>query len=428
MGEFKLGFGDGFLTVNLPAEQRVQVVQGRKARPVTDVPAAVRQAMRQPTGTPSLQEIVAAGDTVAVIVSDYTRSCHYERFLTLIFDELNIAGVPDENITMVVALGAHRRHSEAENVAVYGAEAVRRVRLVQSYACDEGDFDYVGTTSRGVAAHIHRQVVAADKVILTGGVCYHPMAGFAGGRKSLIPGVSSYCTIQANHRFCLHDEVGGGVNPGCGCGKLAGNPMHEDQMEIAAMVEPDFLLNAIVTPHGDFIRFVGGHWRTAWEEGCRLVAELYGVPIREKTDLVIASAGGFPKDINFYQGTKATENALAACKQDGVVIALLECRNIFDPPDFSQWFEITSLTERELALRNAFTVPGYVALKNGIDAARVKHIIVTLPENRAFIEKAGMAAATSWPEALALAEAWLGRSDYTVTVMPEAASTLPLLD
>jgi len=427
MQEFKLGFGDGFLSVNLPAARKVQVVEGKSTSPVADVPAAVRQALRQPTGTPPLQEIVASGDKVAIIVSDYTRSwLHYERFLPLIFDELNIAGIPDENITLVVALGAHRRHSDAENTAVYGPEAVSRVSILQSYACDEADFAYVGTTSRGVAAHIHRQVLAADKVILTGGIGYHPMAGFAGGRKSIIPGVASYSTIQANHRFCLHGQVGRGINPDCGCGKLLGNPMHEDQMEIAAMVNPAFLFNAILTPHGEVVRFVSGHWQTAWEEGCRSVAELYGVPISEKTDLVIASAGGFPKDINFYQGTKAIENAVAACKPDGVIIALLECRNIFDPPDFSGWFDIASLTEREMALRGGFTVPGYVALKNGLDAARMPQIIVTLPENRAFVEKAGMTAVTSFAEALALAEAQIKRSEYTVTVMPEAANTLPL--
>lgn len=429
MGEFRLGFGDGFLEVKLPEGLRVQVVEGKKTAPVADMPAAVRQALRKPIGTPALHDIVAAGDKVAVVVSDYTRSwLHYERFLPLVFDELNSSGVPDDNITLVVALGAHRRHSEDENAAVYGSETVKRVRITQSYACDEADFGYVGTTSRGVDSYINKQVLAADKVLLVGGVGYHPMAGFSGGRKSIIPGVASYSTIQANHRFCLHEVPGGGVNSACGSGMLVGNPMHEDQMEIAALVNPDFLLNVVLNSEGEFACFVGGHWKGSWEEACRQVADIYGVAIGEKTDLVIASAGGFPKDINLYQGTKAIENAMAACKPGGVIIALLECRSISDPPDFSGWFEIQSLTEREMALRQGFTVPGYVALKNGIDAASVPQIIVTLPENKDFVEKAGMTAVTSLGEALALAEARLGRSDYTVTVMPEAANTLPLLD
>lgn len=427
MQEYQLGFGGGKIAIKLPADRRVQIVEGKHTAPVSDIKTAVQAALNQPIGTPPLNQVVHAGDKVAIVASDLTRSwLGHSKFLPTILDELNAAGIPDRDIVLVVALGAHRRHTAEENVAVYGRETVARIRIVQSQALDEADFVNIGTTSRGVPVNINKHVVQADKVILTGGIIYHPMAGFAGGRKGIIPGVASYSTIQANHRFCLNEKIGAGISPHCGSGKTVGNPMHEDQMEIAALLNPDFLFNVIKTPEGEFARFVTGHWRDAWEAGCRMVEDIYGVPIKEKTDLVIASAGGYPKDINFYQATKATENALAACKDDGVVIALLECRDIGDPPDFSGWFDLVSLEDREMALRQKFTVPGYVALKNGLDARRVPHIIVTLPENRQFVEKAGMIAAASFEEALALAEARLGLQDYTVTVMPDAANTLPI--
>ncbi|HWQ61726.1 MAG TPA: nickel-dependent lactate racemase [Negativicutes bacterium] len=426
MTKISLAYGSGAITAELPAGHKVQVVDGRPTPPVADVAVAVRQALASPIGSRPLGETVSAGDRVAVVASDLTRSLHQELFLPVLLDELNAAGVPDGDITLVVALGAHRRHTPEENAATYGRDVVNRVRIVQSYARDENDFTYVGTTTRGVAAKLSRHVTAADKVILTGGIAYHSMAGFAGGRKSVVPGVASYDTIQANHRFCLSDEIGSGVSPLCDCGLLAGNPLHKDQMEIAAMLAPAFLLNVIPAPDGGLAGFVAGHWRDAWEEGCRRVAGIYGVPIREQTDLVIASAGGYPKDVNFYQATKATENALAACNQGGVVIAVLECRAIGEPPDFRGWFDIASLHERELALRERFTVPGFVALKTGLAARRIQHIIVTLPENRSFIEKAGMTPAATLPEAIALAETRLGCRDYTVTVMPHAAATLPL--
>jgi nickel-dependent lactate racemase len=426
MTTIALAYGQGTITAELPAGSKVQVVDGRPTPPVADVATAVRQALACPIGGRPLRETVAAGDTVAVVVSDMTRSLHQDLFLPVLLDEINAAGVPDRDISLVVALGAHRRHTPEENVATYGREVTDRVRIVQSCAKDEDGFEYVGTTTRGVAAKLSRHVTAADKVILTGGIAYHSMAGFAGGRKSVLPGVASYDTIQANHRFCLSDTLGDGVNTLCDCGLLAGNPLHEDQMEIAEMLAPAFLVNAISAPDGGFAGFVAGHWREAWEEGCRQVAAIYGVPVRERTDLVIASAGGFPKDVNFYQATKATENAVAACKEGGIVIAALECRDIGEPPEFSGWYDIASLRERELALRERFTVPGFVALKNGLSARRIRHIIVTLPENRAFIEKAGMTPAATLPEAIALAEPWLGGRDYTVTVMPHAAATLPL--
>jgi nickel-dependent lactate racemase len=428
MEKYQLAFGKSHIDITLPAAGRINVVEGRPTPPVTDVPAAVRAALAAPIGTHSFKQVFVAGDKVTIVASDLTRGwLRHDQFLPVLLDELNTAGVSDEDITLVVALGAHRRHTPAENAAVYGEDVARRIRIEQSYAEDEADFVHLGTTSRGVPVNINRHVMAADKVLLTGGIVYHPMAGFAGGRKGIIPGVSSYATIQANHRYCLAPTVGDGISPTAGCGSTDGNPMHEDQMEIAAMVNPAFLFNVILSPDGGFARFVAGHWQRAWEAGCRLVAEIYGVPIGEKADLVIASAGGYPKDMNFYQASKATENALAACKEDGVLIAFLECPDIEDPADFSGWFDITSLYERELALRQRFTVPGYVALKVGLEARRTPHIIVTLPENKAFFAKVGMTAVTTFAEALALAEQKLGRSGYSVTILPHAANTAPLL-
>ena len=143
--------------------------------------------------------------------------------------------------------------------------------------------------------------------------------------------------------------------------------------------------------------------------------------------MVIASAGGFPKDINLYQGVKTIDNAYKAVKENGVVILILECRDIMEPPDYSGWYDYTSLYDREIALRKAFTVPGFVALKCGEMAAKVPHILVTLPENKAFAEKAGMTAVTTLEEALQAARQKLGRDNYTINIMTHAANTVPLL-
>ncbi|SDF19221.1 nickel-dependent lactate racemase [Sporolituus thermophilus] len=426
--EFSLGFGDSQIKVALPEEKIINVVEGKPVAPITDVPAAVREALNNPIGTPPLKEVVKAGDKVAIIASDITRMwVKHDQFLPVLLDELNAAGVPDRDIKLVVGLGAHRRHTDKENVRVYGQQVVDRIEIVQSYAPAEEDFVYVGKTSRGVETYLNKHVVNADKVILTGGIVYHLMAGFGGGRKAIMPGVSGYATIQGNHSYCLHDEVGKGISPHCVSGKLEGNNMHEDMTEMAAMLNPAFLLNAVFTPEGQFARFVAGHWYDAWREGCRTVEEIFGVPVKGKADLVIASAGGFPKDINLYQGSKTIDNAFMAVKEDGVIILLLECRDIMEPPDFSGWFNYESLYDREVALRKGFTVPGFIALKCGLMAAKVPHIVVTLPENKAFVEKAGMIAVTTIEEAMALAEQKLGRKDYTITVMPHAANTVPLV-
>jgi lactate racemase len=426
--EIHLGYGNEEIKVNLPEKQILHVIEGNRVEPLTDIPAAVKTALANPIGSPSISQIVKKGDNVCIIVSDITRAwVRNDLFLPPLLDELNASGVPDSDITIVVALGAHRHHTPQENLATYGQEVVKRITIEQSYAPETENFVKLGTTSQGVDTCVYKTVAQADKVILTGGIVYHLMAGFGGGRKSIMPGVSAYASIQGNHSFCLHDVVGQGISPDCISGKLSGNTMHENITEMAAMVKPAFLLNAVLTPEGKFAKFVAGHWYDAWLEGCHAVENIFGVPIAAKADLVIGSAGGFPKDINLYQGSKTIDNAFMATKNGGVIILLLECRDIKEPPDFSGWFDFESLYERELALRKGFTVPGFIALKCGLIAKQVSLIIITLPQNKDFITKAGMIPAASLEEAIAIAEQKLGRKDYSITVMPHAANTVPVL-
>jgi len=423
-----LAYGDGDITVSLREEQILDIVTGRLVAPVKNVAQAVREAIQKPIGAPPLPDIVQKGDKIAIVVSDITRQwLRYDLFLPTLLDQLNQAGVADKDITLVVALGAHRCHSDEENVQMYGQTVVNRVQIVQSQAMKAEDFVFLGTTTRGTAIRIHSNVANADKVILTGGITYHPMAGFGGGRKAIMPGVSEYSSIQANHRLCLHAEPGKGINPNCTSGSLAQNEMNLDMLEIAERVRPAFLVNTVYTPDGEIARVFAGHWYTAWLEGCQAVADIYGVPVRGQADVTIVSAGGFPKDINFYQASKAIENACAAVRPGGVLIAAMECRDIADPPDFSCWFNYDSLYGREMALRQAFTVPGFVALKLGLVAGQIPVIVVTLPQNREFITRAGMLPAAGMEEALALAADILGTLDYRVTIIPHGANSIPVI-
>lgn len=425
---YTFALGETQQSIELPEEQIINIVEGNSFEPISDIEKAVKEALTNPIGTPPLKEVVCPGDKVVIVASDITRNwIRHDLFLPVLLDELNSAGVPDSNIKLIVALGSHRQHTAAENLQVYGQRVVDRITISQSYAPNQEDFSHIGTTSRGTEAYINKEVLAADKVILTGGIVYHLMAGFGGGRKSVMPGISGYNTIQRNHSYCLSKEIGQGANEYCDSGNLKNNPMHEDITEIAAMLKPDFLLNAVFTPDGRFARFVAGHWYEAWLSGCKTVEQILGVPISAKADLVIASAGGFPKDINLYQGTKTLDNASKAVKDDGVLIVLLECRDIMEPPDFSHWFTYESLYDREMALRKEFTVPGFISLKAGMIAKKNPLIFVSLPKNKDFIEKVGMIAVTTLSEALAKAEEILGRKDYTITLMGHAANTVPLL-
>lgn len=424
----EFGFGRGKITFNLPAEQIIQEIDGRPVEPISDIPAAVRHALRHPIGTPPLQEVVKAGEKVVVVVSDITRAwIKSDQFLPTLLDELNAAGIPDSDIAIVIGLGAHRRHTAEENILVCGKTVCDRVRVDQHDAFNDENLAYIGTTSGGTASYVNKRVAEADKVILTGGIVYHLMAGFGGGRKSVMPGISAYKSIQANHTFCLHQEVGKGLNPNCGSGSLEHNQMHQDCSEIAALLNPAFLLNAVFTPEGKFAKFVAGHWYDAWKEGAKAVEQIYGIPVAEQADLVVATAGGFPKDINLYQGSKSIDNAYMACKKGGVIICCLECPDIQEPPEFSDWFKHPTLVDLELALRKGFTVPGFIALKCSTIAQETSLIILSKPENADFIRNAGMIPAASAAEAMAIAKEKLGRDDYSIIVMGHAANTVPIV-
>ena len=426
--KYQFGFGAGSMELSLPSDRILYDIKGTAVAAIDDVPSAVRQALRNPIGAAPLAQTVQAGDKVVITVGDITRAwIKHDQFLPTVLDELNTAGVPDTDISIVVTLGAHRPHTPAEDIAVCGGETCHRVKVYQHDSHDEANLVQLGTTSGGVPIIINRRVAEADKVILTSGISYHLMAGFGGGRKAIMPGVSAYESIQGNHTFCLHKEIGKGLNANSVSGKLDGNEMHDDMKQHAAALNPAFLLNAVFTPQGKFARFFAGHWYDAWEAGCKEVERIYGIPITKQADLTLASAGGFPRDINLYQGSKTIDNAFAATRPGGVAICFLECRDIKEPPDFSDWFKYTDKYDREIALRAGFTVPGFIALKFAYIAEAISLIIVTQPENAEFVRNAGLIPAFSAEEAMKIAREKLDTEDFSITVMTEAGTTVPLL-
>jgi nickel-dependent lactate racemase len=425
---FEFGYGSSKITVDLPQGKIINNVLGKPCQAIIDVPGAVREALRNPIGTPPLREVVKSGDKVAVVVSDITRAwVKFDQFLPVLLDELNDAGIPDQSIFIIIAPGAHRLNTKEEFVVLCGEQVCQRVSVHNHECHNQDELVYTGKTKGGVKCYINKSVAEADKVILTGGIVHHLMAGFGGGRKAILPGISGFKTIQGNHLFCMNKEVGKGLNPNCISGKLDGNEMNEDMIEQAALAKPDFLLNAVFTPENKFAKFVAGHWYEAWLAGTKMVDEIYGIPITAQADLVVSSAGGFPKDINLYQGVKTIDNAYMAAKPGGVVICFMELPDIMEPAEFSDWFKYPTMLEHEMALRNNFTIPGFLAYRLLDIARQLSLIIVTKKENAEFIRKAGMIPAATTEEALVIAQEKLGREDYTITVMTTAANTVPVL-
>jgi nickel-dependent lactate racemase len=198
-------------------------------------------------------------------------------------------------------------------------------------------------------------------------------------------------------------------------------------MEIAGFVKPDFIVNMVPNANGDYAGIFAGNWVSAWQEGTKLVDEIYSVEIPGPADIVIASAGGSPKDINLYQAGKTMDNASYAVRKGGVAIIVSECPDILEPPEFPKWFQYPSNREMERALRADFSIPGWVAWKEVECSDIATFIMVTRPENAELVGKAGIIPVATMEEALDQAYRRCGTKEPRITLMPQGANTLPVL-
>lgn len=424
-------YSDTEFTVSLDPQQVVAEVHANKVElPQRTVREHIEYALDHPIGAGPIEEAVQAGDKVCIIISDVTRRWQQpSTYLPILVERLNRAGIPDENILILCATGTHRRQTEEEHISLVGEDLYHRIRFLDHQCDDKEHLTYMGTTSRGTPVWLNSYAMACDKLILTGGVVYHFLAGFGGGRKSVVPGIAGRETINTNHNNALNHGLGSGSNPRVCNGNMSDdNPFHSDLMECAAFAKPAYLLNVIVDDNYQIVGAFAGDWQKAHEEAAKVVKQLDGVAIPRRTPLVIASAGGFPKDINLYQTSKTLSNALAAVAPGGTMILLSQCREGFGDPDCeAQICSYDTMEEREKALRADFSIGGFVGFLFAETAENYHLILVTdIPGQR--FERTKIQVAQTLDEALALAAQCNGGSlDGVETVlMPYGGSTFPL--
>ena len=263
-----------------------------------DETTLLRQALACPEGCPPLHDLVRPGQKVVVITSDLTRPCPSERLLPPILDELALAGVPDGDVTVVVALGLHRAMTPEELQSAVGPEVYRRVRVINH---DPTDIVRLGVTSAGTPVEVFRPVVEADVRVCLGNLELHYFAGFSGGAKAILPGCASRATVTANHAMMVRREAT--------AGRLEGNPVRADIEEGVALLGVDFCLNVVTDGAHHIVAAVAGEVTAAHRQGCAWVAERGITPLPQPVDIIVVSAGGNPKDVNLYQAQKALDNA-----------------------------------------------------------------------------------------------------------------------
>lgn len=360
MNTVEMKYGKEKIRINLEGAKSVEILNEKSMDEIKNLKDAfIKGITTEVINSKPLNEIVDEDDKVTIVISDLTRFWQRqdlicEQLVNYLTGELK---VKYENIVVVVALGSHRKQSKEELCKLASKSVYDKVKVV-NHDCDTDDLINVGTTPSGTEVYVN-PLVLGRKVIMITGTVHHIMAGFGGGRKSIIPGVAGRQTIRENHIQSL-SKTEKRSDPLVGARLLNHNPINEDMNEAAKFIEVAFGINIVVNSSSKHSKLICGDFHDAWLKSCKYVDDAYGLPIKKEADIVIASCGGYPKDINLYQSIKSLFNATRAVKKGGTLLLLAECSEGGGAPDFFNWINPLKRGVLDDELRASFTIGGYI--------------------------------------------------------------------
>ncbi|MDR3596881.1 nickel-dependent lactate racemase [Clostridium sp.] len=428
MKEINMKYGQGTMKAFIEEKNLLEVIESNAFKQDKTEDEIISEALYNPIDSKRLKDIVQRGETVCIIISDITRSWQKpHKFLYKIVEELNAGGVNDEDIIFISALGTHRKHTREEHEILLGEELAKRFEVYDHDCFDEESMVCLGDTSYGTPVIVNKKAIECDHIVITGAIIYHFLVGWSGGKKSILPGISSFKSISANHSLSLNEGIGSGTREMVCSGNIVENPVHDDMMQSAAMVKPSFMFNVVMGPDGSIAGAVSGNYITAHEAGRKLVDSIDGVNIKKKSDIVIASAGGAPKDINLYQSIKTLINAKEAVVDGGTMIVLAQCSEgigeIKDIKDMILNFD--NMLDREKDLRENYTISKFVGYFFCETGEKYKLILVS-EINPVLLKNTKIILTKTLEDALKIAYDGEDKN-LTVNLMPHGASTLPKL-
>ncbi|MEP6569699.1 MAG: nickel-dependent lactate racemase [Acidobacteriota bacterium] len=418
MTEIKLGFGKSHLSLTFDQDQ-FQILTGSSAedKPLSDV--ELGDALNLAIQSPPLEDLLSAGDSVLIVVSDGTRSTASAQILNLLVRRLIQLGVLSADLAIIFATGIHRPVTPAEKLELLTPFIAQRVKTIDHDAYDAAQMVLLGTTEGGTPVEVNRALKVYSNVVMTGAIGFHYFAGFTGGRKSICPGLASARTIEATHMLAFDFEAGG-RRPGVGTGLLDGNAVNEECERVASMVAPCFSVNSVVDERGRAVRIYAGQWQAAHRKGCSEYLASHSAAIGKKREVVIVSCGGSPYDINLIQAHKALDMAAHACSEGGTIVLLAKCSDGLGHPSFLKWFDEHDSRALEARLREGYEVNGQTAWSLLTKAERYRiHLVSELPD--ADVRRMRLIPAHSLAEVLDSLD-----QEATGFIMPRGAAVLPV--
>ena len=413
--KLEFGYGAGIQTVEVPEKNLMGVLMSNPIDHERRGPEAVKYSLEHPIGSERLSKLVKPGQKIVIITSDISRPIPSFDVIPSVLDELYEAGVDKKDITVVFGLGSHRHQTEEEMKHLVGERAYSEVKCVDS---DPNDCIHMGDTKAGTPVDITRVVAEADFKICLGNVEFHYFAGYSGGYKAIMPGVSTPEAIQANHRMMVSDDAY--------AGKLEGNPIREDIEEAGAICGVDFIVNVVLDEHKHIVYSAAGDVTAAHRDACKYLDKMYRKEIPHKADIVIVSQGGAPKDANLYQTQKALDNSKHAIKEGGTIILIGACNEGLGSVKFEEWLT-QSKTSHEMVERigKDFQLGGHKAAAIAMILEYVEIDLVSEMDDE-FVKSIFLVPMHSAQEAFDKAMNKYGK-DASVLAMPFGGATLPIV-
>jgi nickel-dependent lactate racemase len=262
-----------------------------------------------------------------VVISDITRPVPNQIILPPLLETLQKSGIRKDDITILIANGMHRPNMGDELESMVGREVKNNYRIENHY-CREPDVYRQIDVIDGAPIEISKCYLEADLKILTGLIEPHFYAGYSGGRKSILPGISSFETMKFMHSYKMidHPKVTNCV--------LDGNPFHQYGLRVAALAHVDFIVNVVINKERKVAGVFAGHYEKAHLAGCDMVTKHSVVDLNDRADMVVTSGGGYPLDATFYQISKALICAKNMMKEGGTIVVTCECREGLGSPEF----------------------------------------------------------------------------------------------
>ena len=336
----QLAFGKTGLPVELPEGFAYRVLEARSATPLPDWQAAIEEALDHPIGAKSLAELARGRHSAAISVCDITRPAPNRLTLPPILRRLESAGIPRENITILIATGLHRPATPAEIREICGEDIASTVRVVNHDARDLSSHRHLGTTASGTPVYVDERFIAADLHITLGFIEPHLMLGFSGGRKLIAPGLAAQETIKVLHSPKFMRDARSVE------GSIEDNQLHRELLEIAAMARHDFLLDVALARDRSIAGVFAGNPVQAHRAGVRFVSRVLLETLEEPVDAVITTSAGYPLDLTYYQAIKGVTAASHIVKPGGSILLAGECAEGAGAPEFQRML-LEGITDHE---------------------------------------------------------------------------------